>query len=570
MSVLALSGFADAAVLVIDGRGSPVTDLSAGERAAISFPVSNGWEAASLYDARDNDLVALEKHLLPDGNFLDTIAPPRMSRFQGLGGMYSAVAGKIFNQPLEAPGKVMALASLGTASIPVERFFSIRDTHLEFHADICEMFDGLSPWPENGSLYCDLAASVQRALEVGVLDFARRLRAKSNSEKLCYAGGVALNSVANELMIGQSGFGEVFFMPAAEDSGTAIGAAFFGLWQLTGKRQGTHFLSDSLGQKYTRADVAHEIQQTPGIRPSSESSLERAADALVGGAIVGWFQGGSELGPRALGQRSILCNPCLPDMKDTLNRRIKRRESFRPFAPAILLEHVADWFDLDGAPLESPFMLRVCRVRPEKRALVPGILHVDGTARFQTVTRQANERFYELIGEFFRRTGVPMLLNTSFNVMGEPIVETPEDALADLLFADLDYCVLEDFLVARADSLASVLDLVPEVVSGGQMRASWDLSTATGLDRVDPQKAILSCTTSTRWGPCERLLSPQQARVLAVVDGCRSGWDIARALGASGDVQSEQVVAVNQALAWLFRFNVIRLNEAGAVKKASR
>jgi carbamoyltransferase len=181
----------------------------------------------------------------------------------------------------------------------------------------------------------------------------------------------------------------------------------------------------------------------------SADPVSDAVDLLCDGKIVGWFNGRSELGPRALGQRSILYDPRLPNGKEILNQRVKKREMFRPFAPSVLLEAVGDWFEVDGTDPESPFMLRVCRFRPDKRPVVPAVVHVDGSGRLQTLTPEANGPFYELVRRFYERTGVPLVLNTSFNVMGEPIVETPADAIACLLGSGLDCCVFEDRIAFR-------------------------------------------------------------------------------------------------------------------------
>jgi len=183
--------------------------------------------------------------------------------------------------------------------------------------------------------------------------------------------------------------------------------------------------------------------------PTTDTIAE-AVERLCAGEIIGWFDGGSELGPRALGQRSILCDPRRQDAKEVLNMRVKRREAFRPFAPVVLREEVENWFELRGAPAESPFMLRVCEFQADKMGRVSAVVHIDGTGRLQTVTSEANGRFYELVKRFYEATGVPVLLNTSFNVMGEPIVETPEDAVACLLKGGLDCCVFEDRIVVRS------------------------------------------------------------------------------------------------------------------------
>jgi carbamoyltransferase len=239
-------------------------------------------------------------------------------------------------------------------------------------------------------------------------------------------------------------------MPAAEDSGTSIGAAYYGLWQLTGHNSQRPILHDAPGRTYSSADVSAALDQAQNIRVvHSTDVLSDAVELLCDGRIIGWFDGGSELGPRALGQRSILCDPRRPDGKETLNRRVKMREAFRPFAPAVLLEEAANWFEFGETSAESPFMLRVVKVNRERRDQVPAIVHVDGTGRVQTLTRANNGRFYELVRKFYEQTGVPMLLNTSFNRMGQPIIETPADAIECLLSTGLDCCVFEDRIVFK-------------------------------------------------------------------------------------------------------------------------
>jgi hypothetical protein len=182
---------------------------------------------------------------------------------------------------------------------------------------------------------------------------------------------------------------------------------------------------------------------------------------LCKGHIIGWFQGRSELGPRALGQRSILCDPRRPDGKEILNKRVKHREAFRPFAPVVLLEEAPNWFELEEKEAESLFMLRICQFKEDKKHLVPAVVHIDGTGRFQTVSQEVNGPLYELIKAFYEKTGVPIILNTSFNVMGEPIVETPADALATFLSTGIDYCILQDQLVAKTHRVLFEFDDIP-------------------------------------------------------------------------------------------------------------
>lgn len=448
VSAFATSGFSESAVLVVDGMGSPAEDFLEEERRVAPQGVEDGWETISLYAAEGTTLVPLEKHLVERGDWL-TKPSTGMPRFQSLGAMFSAVAQQIFDNNMEA-GKVMGLAPYGSRELPAEAFFEVAESGFRFSDRVPGMFCHDERWPCRQEEYQDLARSVQAALEEGLLGLARRLRRLSGSKNLCYAGGVALNSVANERILREAGFRKMHIIPAAEDSGPAIGAAYYGLWQLTGHNTRRRMTQDACGRPYSSSEVAAAIAQTPGVRAMrSADVVSDAVDLLCAGKIVGWFEGRSELGPRALGQRSILCDPRRADGKEALNRKVKKREAFRPFAPAILLEETGKWFELDGTTAESPFMLRVCKFRPEQRDRVPAVVHVDSTGRLQTVTAAANGRFYELVRKFHERTGVPMLLNTSFNVAGQPIVETPGDALECLLRSGLDCCVFEDRIAFR-------------------------------------------------------------------------------------------------------------------------
>jgi carbamoyltransferase len=453
VSVFATSGYGDAAVLIVDGAGSPYEDLGEEERDACKWPVEDGAEIISLYAADGTRIRPIEKHLVANGAWAQK-DEEGVLQFGSLGGMYSVVAAQIFGDLLEA-GKVMGLAPYGRPTIPKEEFFTrTPDGRFVFGRELSRRFRGLESWPAHQSEYEDLAASTQAALEESILYLVERLHVLCPSENLCYAGGVALNSVANERIIGESAFENVYIMPAAEDSGPAIGAAYHGLWQLTKRNTRRLLVHDAVGREYAPAEVSHAIGQSLGVREvESEDVISDAVDLLCEGNIVGWFQGRSELGPRALGQRSILCDPRRPDGKEVLNRRVKHREGFRPFAPVVLLEEVENWFEVEGKDPRSPYMLRVCDFKEEKKQLVPAVVHIDGTGRFQTVTEEANGPLYRLVKKFHEKTGVPIILNTSFNIMGEPIVESPADALRSFLSTGIDYLVLQDRLVAKSHKI---------------------------------------------------------------------------------------------------------------------
>jgi carbamoyltransferase len=305
-----------------------------------------------------------------------------------------------------------------------------------------------------GARHRNLAASLQARLEELYLTMLRALRLQSGAKSVCLAGGVAFNCVANGKIFDETPFEQVYVQPAAGDAGLALGAAYY-VWHQK-LRHPRRFVMDHAywGPEYSR-ERTHAAIETSGIvnsgysvRELPEEELARAAAGIVAeGKILGWFQGRAEWGPRALGNRSIVADPRRAEMKEALNRRIKHREIFRPFAPSILAESTGEWFEKSHP---SPFMTLAYPVRAEKRALIPAPTHVDGTGRLQTVTRDANPRYWRLIREFGNRTGVPVVLNTSFND-NEPIVCRPEEALDCFLRTQMDALVLGDFLITKPD-----------------------------------------------------------------------------------------------------------------------
>ncbi len=505
VSAFATSGYDEAAVLIVDGMGSPTSDLSDDEKQAVIGTGVIGGETHSIYHANSVNLRALEKHMVDQGRWLD--APPAgasMRRFGSLGGIFSAAAEQIFGDAMDA-GKVMGLAPYGKPTIEPEAFFQIREERFAFSDDVPKMFATTERWPNNQIEYENLAASVQNALEHALLYLVRRVRERCRSRNLVYAGGVALNSVANERIVRETDFDQVYFMPAAEDSGPAIGAAYHGLWRLTERYTPQALTRDGFGAVYNGQDVTEAIDRTPAlVAEKTGDAIASAARLLEEGKIIAWFTGPSELGPRALGQRSILCDPRQPGAKERLNARVKHRESFRPFAPVVPLEDARDWFETDGFDPDSPFMLRVMRFKDKKRDLVPAVVHVDGTGRVQTVTRENNGAYYDLVRAFGDRTGVPVLLNTSLNVMGEPIVETPEDALWCLLLTQLDACVFDGAVVTKKPDYESLLDLCPTLL------------VAPENVRRPPTGDGLVFDVSTPWGP--HLFGLRDKTTLAVIN----------------------------------------------------
>jgi carbamoyltransferase len=293
----------------------------------------------------------------------------------------------------------------------------------------------------------DVAAALQAVLEEAYLHVVREAQRQAGSTNLCLAGGVALNAVANGRIRPETPVDGVYVQPAAGDSGIAVGAAYHVWHRVLGRERsfvmdhaytGPGYSDDECGKALRGAGLDSELLDDDALFP-------RVAERIADGEVVGWFQGRMEFGPRALGNRSIVTDPRRDDMKDILNARIKHREPFRPFAPSILAERTGEWYEQDYT---SPFMILVYRTRPEKRERIPAVNHVDDTGRLQTVERAVNARYYRLIEEFERQTGVPILLNTSFNE-NEPIVMTPEHAVDTFRKTHMDVLVLGNHFVRR-------------------------------------------------------------------------------------------------------------------------
>lgn len=294
--------------------------------------------------------------------------------------------------------------------------------------------------------HCDIAASLQVTTERIVFGLLRDLYSSTGIDKLCMAGGVALNSVLNGKITGATPFKEVFIQPAADDAGGSVGAAMYTYHVLMGGHKRWVMDHAYLGPEYSREQI-RKLLDSYGLQYTELDDVEsEAARLLSEGKVVGWFQGRMEFGPRALGNRSILADPRRPDMKDRVNLMVKERQSFRPFAPAVLEERARDYFlDVDF----SPFMLLVGKVRDEVKEKIPAVVHIDGTARAQTVSKITNPRFWNLIHAFERITGVPVVLNTSFNLKGEPIVCSPKDAIRCYYTSGLDCLMMDNFLIRK-------------------------------------------------------------------------------------------------------------------------
>jgi len=475
-SAFAVSPFDDGVVMIVDGVGSYRSDV------VEAFPPTDtatplARESESYYSFSGTTLECLKKVWMePDRGFLSD----EFYNMPGLGAVYSRASTYVFGDWNKC-GELMGLAPYGRRE-QVKPLVELADGQLRvphWTSDLKQPYVADSGnWERSASMrhWEDLAWRVQDDTENVLLGRARWLRELSGAKNLCLAGGVALNCVANGRLARESGFEHVWIQPAAGDDGIAIGCAYYGWLEILKQRRGFVMEHAYGGRRYRDQDVTTALGkflvriQVDAV--ASDNVCQDTAKLLADQRVIGWFQGGSEFGPRALGNRSLLADPRKPEMKDILNSRVKHRQAFRPFAPIVLAERAGEIFEGDE---DSPFMLIAKRVRPEWRDRIPAIVHVDGTARVQIVREQTNPTLHRLLREFEALTGVPVLINTSFNVKGEPIVETPRDAVICFLTTGIDHLVLHDTLVSKT-ALHKVIgplvktytDVATLVVSGMQ------------------------------------------------------------------------------------------------------
>ncbi len=311
-----------------------------------------------------------------------------------------------------------------------------------------------SPETELDDFHRDIAHSGQKTVEEIMVAMARHVHRQTGLDNLCIAGGVGLNCVANWRILQESGFKNIFIQPAAGDSGGALGTAFY-IYNSVLKNPRKYVMRNALlGPSFTNEQVLATLRQNKAVYEEIDSDdelVDRTARMIADGQVVGWFQGRMEFGPRALGSRSLLADPRDPKMKDVINAKVKFREAFRPFAPAVLKEHAHEYFEMPPG-MDAPFMLLVPKVREEKREVIPAVTHQDGTGRVQTVTEDTNPLYYRVIKRFGELTGVPVVINTSFNVRGEPIVCTPQDAYNTFVNTGIDVLVIGKYVVTEKPS----------------------------------------------------------------------------------------------------------------------
>jgi carbamoyltransferase len=423
LSAYAYSGFEDAAVVVMDGRGA--------------------WEATSIWHGRDGRL----EHVL-------TIPFP-----DSVGYFYSEFTEYLGFQRNSDEWKVMGLAPYGKSGVDLSSFIDAKAAPYKVHARKL-VANGATPFTEMVRLFGprrvpeseiderhkDVAYAVQDACEIAMMSVVRMAIEKTKSRNVCMAGGVALNSKANGKIVASGLVDKFFVQPAASDDGVALGAALAPYLDDGGRLPVKAMRHAYLGPEFDDEAIESALK-TYKLKYAHVSDVAAiAAELLSNGKILGWFQGRMEFGPRALGGRSILADPRDPEMNAKVNNAVKFREWWRPFAPSMKKEAAEEFLE---SASDSPFMVLTAQVRPEKRAVIPSVTHVDGSARPQTVEKDSNPLYWRLIDEFGKRTGVPVLMNTSFNLRGEAIVHTPTDAIRTFFSSGMDALVLGSFLVEK-------------------------------------------------------------------------------------------------------------------------
>ena len=423
ISAYAYSGFREAAVVVVDGRGA--------------------WEATSIWHGRRGTL----EHVL-------TIPWPN-----SLGLLYAAFTEYLGFEPYSDEWKVMGLAPYGQPGLDLRDFvtldhglYSVEGPRLAGRGrGLSEgIAQRLGPRRVPGSpiegRYKDVAFAVQSACEQAMQGVVALAVKRTGCRNLCLAGGVALNSKANGLILNSGLVEGLFIQPAASDDGAALGAAL-APYLACGERLPLQAMRQvDLGSEYNDAQIEQILRTYKLPYSRLENVPKTTADLLAGGKIIGWFQGRMEFGPRALGSRSILADPRDPEMKAKVNNAVKFREGWRPFAPSLLAEAAGDYLE---SATDSPFMILTSQVKPEKRGVIPAVTHVDGSTRPQTVEEDVNPLYWNLIKEFGQRASVPVVMNTSFNLRGEPIVATPTDAVRTFFSSGLDALVIGSYLVEK-------------------------------------------------------------------------------------------------------------------------
>ena len=456
------SPYDEAAILTVDGVGE--------------------WVTATYGVGKGNDIRLLKQMDFPHSIGLLYSAFTAFLGFQVNEGEYKVMGMAPYGQPryVDKVWKVVNQNSDGSFSLDMDYFCFHHSTEKTFNGKFVDLFgpprepevhfftDGtgfpkyFGEKPSNyaelareNQHYADIAASIQKVTEELLVCMAKNLHKMTGMSKLCIAGGVGLNSVANTRILNETGFDGLFVQPAAGDGGGALGAALWAYNSLLGKPRNFRMDHAYWGRHYSPGEIKDFLDTSHipyKVYENEDQLLDRVVDRLTNEKVIGWYQGRFEWGPRALGNRSILADPRSHQMKDIVNAKIKFREPYRPFAPSVLADRAGCYFELKNPESHYParYMLYVVPVKQDKQEVLPAITHVDGTGRLQTVFRETNPRYAGLIDRFGQATGVPVILNTSFNLRGEPIVTTPANAFSTFSKSEMDLLVMENFIVDKS------------------------------------------------------------------------------------------------------------------------
>jgi carbamoyltransferase len=444
------SGLEDAAVIVADASGSIVTFKNKThiwyDPKEYNLDTDSDWaEGISIYHFNKNEHKELYK------KWIKYPVPINTDEGVSLGTMYSTGSLQLIYEPNTQTwpaGKLMGLASYANEDIVNEAPFFVEEKEDDIYISNNNIYPKVS-WKSDFYSRACVAGIYQREQERASLMLANMTKKFTDSKNICVVGGSFLNCNSNEKILNSGLFENCYFLPPSDDSGIPLGCAWFAYQKLTDIEE-TEMLSPYFGREYSKGEVFAALNEHPTLvyteYQNFDDLVENVSFSLSQNRVIGWFQGGSEIGPRALGNRSIIASPINSWMTGHINSDIKRREWYRPFAPAVLFEHQGDVFE---SSVYSPYMLVTTTVKEEWRNKVPAITHIDNSSRHQSVTVENNPRFYSLISKFNEKTGVPVLLNTSFNGPHEPIVETPMDAIGTFLSCNLDILVLNNIVITR-------------------------------------------------------------------------------------------------------------------------
>ena len=432
------------------------------ESAIITADAVGEWTTVTIGVGKNNKIDLLKELRFPHSFGLLYSAVTAFLGFEVNEGEYKVMGLAPFGKP-KYKDKIYKLVNIcddGSFSLNMKYFMFHRSTDKMFNKEFEKLFGKPCPPEDREKLipyYADIAASIQEVVEEMIIKMTNYAHELTKMENLCYAGGVALNSKANYRILNETPFKNLFIQPAAGDDGGSLGAALFAYYSLLENQRNpeeTVLKNVYLGDEHSEGAIKKFLEENKinyKYFEGEEEFLDEIIKHISNQEVIGWFQGRFEWGPRALGNRSIIADPRNPEMKDIVNKKIKFREPFRPFAPSILAEKANEFFELPNVKDFYPirFMTYVTPVKENKKDVIPAVTHVDGTGRLQVVFKEINPRYYRLIEKFEKKTGVPVILNTSFNLKGEPIVNTPKDAYSSFMKSGMDILALEKFIVAK-------------------------------------------------------------------------------------------------------------------------